>query len=389
MSVRNRQSMTGVPPPGGSTTVDERAHDAQAADATSEGGGQMTLPLSRDTDVTRAAEAYEMNEFNPETVRDEGAVAMIGGGEGDASLGQRLRAGREARGWSRADVAARLKLPLNLVGKLESDDYEGLTQGVFLRGYLGSYARLVEVPIEAATTVAAAHSQPAPLVATGTISRSRYLFDRYSVSATYLILTAIIVVPAVWLATHGGLEQNLARTTPLDPPANVSVPLQSGSPDAATTNPAEANPADGAVASTAGETATAPVALAPPAPVEQAPVIASMTPFTTAPSAPAAEPPKPAEDAAGTGAHTLQLKLSQASWVEILGANGQRLEYGTLTAGSERSYRSDGPLSVRLGNVQGAEVRSDGKLVDLVPFQRGNVAHVKLFDGNASRVEQQ
>ncbi len=349
----------------------------------------MTLPLSRDIDVTRAAEAYEMNEFNPETVRDEGAVAMIGGGEGDASLGQRLRAGREAHGWSRSDVAARLKLPLSLVGKLESDDYEGLTQGVFLRGYLGSYARLVEVPIEEVTTVAAAHSQPAPLVATGTISRSRYLFDRYSVSATYLILTAIIVVPAVWLATHGGLEQNLARTTPLDPPANVSVPLQSGSPDAAATNPADAAPTDGAVASTAGQTTTEPVAVPPPAPVEQAPVIASMTPFTTAPSQPAAEPPKPAEDAAGTGAHTLQLKLSQASWVEILGANGQRLEYGTLTAGSERSYRSDGPLSVRLGNVQGAEVRSDGKLVDLAPFQRGNVAHVKLFDGNASRVEQQ
>lgn len=393
MAVRNRQSVTGVPPPGANTTVDERAHDAQTADAASEGGGQMTLPLSGDIDVMRAAEAYPMNEFNPETVRDEGAVGMIGGADGGgASLGQRLRAGRESRGWSRADVAARLKLPLSLIGKLESDDYEGLTEGVFLRGYLGSYARLVEVPIEEATSVAQAHSRPAPLVATGTISRSRYLFDRYSVSATYLVLTAIIVVPAVWLATHGGLEQNLSRTTPLDPPANVSVPLQqSASSDVATSNPTGTAPADVAVASSADDVAAEQAAAPPPppAPAGQTPVIASMTPFSAAPSLPAAEPPKPAEEAIGAGAHTLQLKLSQASWVEILGANGQRLEYGTLAAGSERSYRSDGPVSVRLGNVQGAEVRSDGKLVDLTPFQRGNVAHVKLFEGNASRVEQQ
>lgn len=331
-----------------------------------------------------------MNEFNPETVRDEGAVAMIGGADGErTSLGQRLRAGRESRGWSRADVAARLKLPLNLIGKLESDDYEGLTEGVFLRGYLGSYARLVEVPMEEAASVAEAHSRPAPLVATGTISRSRYLFDRYSVSATYLVLTAIIVVPAVWLATHGGLEQNLSRTTPLDPPASVTVPLQQSASSDGATNPAGATPAEGAVASSAGDVAAEQATVPPPAPVEQAPVIASMTPFSAAPSVPAAEPPKPAEEAIGAGTHSLQLKLSQASWVEILGANGQRLEYGTLAAGSERSYRSEGPVSVRLGNVQGAEVRSDGKLVDLTPFQRGNVAHVKLFEGNASRVEPQ
>lgn len=348
----------------------------------------MTLPLSGEIHVMRAAEANEMNELSSE-MRDEGAVAAHEGvDQMNVSLGQRLRDAREARGLSRADVAARLKLPLSLIGKLEGDDYQGLTEGVFLRGYLGSYAKLVGVPIEHATDVAAAHARPAPLVATGTVSRSRYLFDRYSVSATYLILTAIIVVPAVWLATHGGLEQNLARTTPLDPPATVSTAL----PDPATqSETANVDPTD---AGTAGAAATTTEAVAaqtpPPAPVEQAPVIASMTPFTTASSTPAAEAPKPAEAAAavGSGEHTLQLKLSQTSWVEILGANGQRLEYATLTAGSERSYRSDGPISVRLGNAQGAEVRSDGKPVDLAPFQRGNVAHLKVFDGGGSRVEQ-
>jgi hypothetical protein len=31
-------------------------------------------------------------------------------------------------------------------------------------------------------------------------------------------------------------------------------------------------------------------------------------------------------------------------------------------------------------------MRSDGKIVDLAPFQRGNVAHVRLFGDNGSGV---
>ena len=46
--------------------------------------------------------------------------------------------------------ATRLKLPAQLIARLEGDDYAGLTEGVFLRGYLGSYARLVGVPVEQA-----------------------------------------------------------------------------------------------------------------------------------------------------------------------------------------------------------------------------------------------
>lgn len=345
----------------------------------------------------RAAEASEVNGQNHEAAGDGEVASQTSLNPPDASLGERLRMAREQRGWSSADVAGRLKLPASLIGRLESDDYRGLTQGVFLQGYLGSYARLVGVPVEQAASVAAAHTQAAPLVATGTISRSRYLFDRYSVSATYLVLTAIIVVPAVWLATHGGLEQNLARTTPLDPPPGIATAQQDVA--TATTDDVSASGKAGSEAvAAAAPTESAPSA-SPPAtkPVEQtqAPVVASMTPFVSAPNstpAPAAaDAPSTPIDTGGAGAHTLSLKLSQQSWVEIIGADGRKLEYSMLAAGSEHSYRSDGPVSVRLGNAQGAVVRSDGNVIDLAPFQRGNVAHVKLFGENgngASRVDQ-
>ncbi|MEO5559977.1 MAG: RodZ domain-containing protein [Dokdonella sp.] len=337
----------------------------------------------------RVAETSELNEHQPEVTEGANTPVLELYDRASAPLGQRLSAARETRSWSRADVANRLKLPLKLIERLECDDYEGLSDGVFLRGYLRSYARLVGVSVEQATSVAAAHTQTAPLIATGTISRSRYLFDRYSVSATYLVLTAIIVVPAVWLATHGGLEQNLARTTPLDAPTNiVSIPMREAIPNSAATS---------SVGNTATASAIATTSVATPAssvPADPPPVIASMTPFAAAqmPAA-AAAPPElaPAANAVGSGAHVLSLKLSQQSWVEITTADGRKLEYSMLAAGSEHSYRSDSQLSVRLGNSQGAQLRTDGAAIDLTPFQRGNVAHVRVFGeagASVSRIDQ-
>jgi cytoskeleton protein RodZ len=82
------------------------------------------------------------------------------------------------------------------------------------------------------------------------------------------------------------------------------------------------------------------------------------------------------------GAHVLKLSLSEASWVEVSSADGAKLEYGLLPAGSVRTYRSDSPVEVRLGNCSGAQVESDGTLRDLTPFRHANVAHFRLFSAD-------
>jgi hypothetical protein len=186
--------------PGGGAGIDEQG---------SASGSQMMLPLREETDVATAHEFDDGHLENADTTPQP---------RNAESLGARLRDAREAHGWNVGDVVAELRIPARIIERLEDDDYAGFSDAVFLRGYLNSYARLVGVPVDETVKVVDAHARVAPLVATGTISRSRYLFERYSAGATYLTLTAIIVVPAVWLATHGGLQQNLARVTPLDPP---------------------------------------------------------------------------------------------------------------------------------------------------------------------------
>jgi cytoskeleton protein RodZ len=345
--------------------------------------GQLALPLSSGRHIMRAEELQHAGKTSPEVMPQPGEEINLTMPErvGPPSFGQRLRTAREAKGLSRAEVAQRLRLPLRLIGRIEDDDYTGMDEGVYLRGYLSSYSRMVDVPIVAAETVAAAHMRSAPLVATGKVSRSRYLFDRYSVSATYLILTALIVVPAVWLATHGGLEQNLARTTPLDSPTTIALP-STGQPDASdATGDAKQDSSADQPAPTADDTTTTVAAVELPR-QEQMPVVASMTPFAT-PSASTPVVEIPARHAP-TGAHSLTLKLSAASWVEIVGADGSKLEYGLLPAGAEKSYASDGPLSVRLGNADGTEVIVDGKPLDLAPFRRANVARLRVFGADGA-----
>ena len=88
----------------------------------------------------------------------------------------------------------------------------------------------------------------------------------------------------------------------------------------------------------------------------------------------------------GEGAHSLTLELANASWVEVVAQDGSRLEYGLLPAGSSKTYRSDKPVTVRIGNATGAQVLVDGQPVALDSYRRANVAHFKVDvrDGKAT-----
>jgi cytoskeleton protein RodZ len=102
--------------------------------------------------------------------------------------------------------------------------------------------------------------------------------------------------------------------------------------------------------------------------------MASLTPFSNPPAA-QGEAPQSLPMAVGQ----VRLSLNEASWVEIVDADGKRLEYATLPAGTVKTYASDKPLDVRLGNTSGATIEVNGAVQDIAPYNHGNVAHFKLF----------
>jgi cytoskeleton protein RodZ len=291
-----------------------------------------------------------------------------------ASLGARFRAAREACGLGIDEVASRLRAPPSKIHAIESDDLDQLGAKVFARGYLLSYARLVGLPAVVVETALADREQPEiPLSSSVHVPRSRYLLDRYARRGAYLVLTASIVLPVVWLANREQLPLDQLGLRSLDAPVEqvADRPL----------------PADGFESTT--RPVVAPLDGEPRADDDDVTVMASLTPFSNQrpiPRSAAEEPAEPipavVESAAERG---WLLRLRQDSWVEILDVDGRRLEYGLLPAGTERRYPADRVASVALGNALGAEWLRDGEAVDLAPFRRANVARFTVSSAGRLR----
>jgi cytoskeleton protein RodZ len=301
----------------------------------------------------------------------------------DPGFGSRLRAAREARGYTVEACGQALRLPTRLIRQLEAGEYGGIDYQVYLAGYLTKYGRYVGVDEEAIQAELARMTPRQPdLVVTGGVSHSRYLLERYVTAATYVVLTAVIVVPMVWLGVRGTLDRDMARLAPLD-----------AAPVAQQDAPAPAVASSSGLVADAAENKPAPAA--EPRAEEQQPLLASMAMFppldhsvSKSPLATAAAPAPAAEAANGVGAHGLTLSLPSASWVEVTAADGSRLEYGILPAGTQKSYRSDKTLDVRIGNAAGAQATIDGQPVEIDTFRRANVARfrVDIHDGKAAPV---
>ena len=117
-----------------------------------------------------------------------------------ACFGSRLRAKREARGLDLESCAHALKLPARVLRQLENNQLGELDHAIYLGSYISKYARFLgldEASIQAQLQFIA--NTPPTLVATGGISHSRYLLERYTTAATYVVLTAVIMVPMIWL----------------------------------------------------------------------------------------------------------------------------------------------------------------------------------------------
>lgn len=263
------------------------------------------------------------------------------------SLGLRLRAARESMGLGVAEAGERLKVPVAIVEAMERDDHARLGAAVFARGHLGCYARLVGVPT-ALVEPALAPEPPPPLHTTTHVPRSHYLIDRYARRAVYVVLTASIVLPVVWLATRDQLPGGAPLVSTLDAPA----PIEDGarelqlppSPDAA-------------------------------AGYQDRQVVASMAPFYREQSP--AQPPPPAAPPAAPEA-SLDLSFAGPSWVEVVARDGRRLAFGLISAGERRSFERAEVASVSIGDADAVQVSMDGETMDLAPFRRAKVARFTL-----------
>lgn len=259
-------------------------------------------------------------------------------------LGDRLRAAREAAGLGLQDVATRLKMPLHVVQALESGRWRELDAPVFVRGQLRSYARLLKVDLDPLLQEAKVEPvKPAELVSYSHVPAYQRLLESVARRAVYVVLTAMIVIPA-WLATRSHLGGPAAG------PDTVALDVVPEATDAP---------------------ARAPAAPAHPRVGKRGdPYVASLTPLPRPPAPP-----------------VLSFRLNGDSWVQVQAPDGRALEEGLLKAGEQRSYREGEVGRVVLGNAAAVEVQQGGNTVDVTPYQRANVARFAVSsDGSLAPI---
>ena len=258
--------------------------------------------------------------------------------DGGDSFGARLLQARQRAGLSREDVSARLKMPVRVIRALESDDWDQIGAPVFVRGQLRSYSRLLGVELDLDTR----RGEVGPVVPSELVSHShtpryRRMLEQATRRAVYIAITAIIAVP-VWLATHEHLANDLTVQS-----LDIAVPA---APE--TTEPSPVRK-----------------------PVERTPLIASMGSVRST----------------ETAAPSLSVSFNGESWVEVFAVDGRKLQQGLLDRGEQLSYQAGEVGRLVLGNSSAVEVRKDGKLIDLEPFSRANVARFRLSsDGSLAPV---
>jgi cytoskeleton protein RodZ len=269
-------------------------------------------------------------------------------------LGLRFRHMREKARLSVETVAQQLKLPASVINAIEKEDWARLGAPIYIRSYVGSYARLLGLPPELAEDII--RDKPTPqLNYTGTESGTRRVLDRSIRNIAYMVMTIVIVGSVVMLVMHFQSPASIAQVMPLDPPipaaASPSAPLPATiSPTMAAAAPLQASPAPTASMATVAS----PVG-------NQAPVMASL-----APSMPST----------GVAGGELVLRFRDQSWVEVLDSNGQKIERDLVAAGSERRFGAGQISHITLGNAQVVDVSQGGRPVDLAPFREANVARL-------------
>lgn len=335
----------------------------------------------------------------------------------DEGPGAALKSAREALGVTVREVADALNLPVHVVEAMEANEFDRLPQPVFARGYLRSYAKLLELDPNAVVAGLPKPSEEPQLSEPATPANARSAWIREHPGAVLgvglLVVVAVVLVLVLWLAS--GSEGPDAE------------PAAAGEPEATGALTEASRPATNAEAATGLPTSEAQSAEAEPPPQStlaagdtQAPGASLEQPVEVLPPSPS-EPPTPstglvtdagnvastgvqqdepslrpeptaAEQLSGStptapagarritpaGDDLLELSFSEDCWVEIKDLDGNKLFSELGRAGTTRRLVGQAPFRLLLGYAPGVGVTLNGEPVSVERHTRNNVASLVL-----------
>lgn len=318
-----------------------------------------------------------------------------------ASPGAILKKAREAKGLTVKEVAAQLKLKIDIVQHLEDDSLDdNLHTPTFVRGYLCSYAKLLDIPAEDVSAVYdlshdAKQSYDVHIQTFSQETTIRTSNSRITV-VTWILVVCLIVLSAAWWwqnreetvltdmtsveldvkdESNGDLTQTLTVMSDSDEGENeIAIAIVNRDEESAVS--VEVQP-QAEVKPVPQQEKQVQKPEAKPEPKKE--VTPKAEKEQTQKSVEKQEKQSVAQKVQATKEYSGQVVFNGDCWINIRGADGKSLINGVRKAGSTANFTGVAPFKVVLGAPSNVELTYEGKEVDLSVFsKKGKVARLTL-----------
>jgi cytoskeleton protein RodZ len=288
-------------------------------------------------------------------------------------VGMALREAREGLGLSVHDIANRIKFAARQVEALEANDFEHLPQATFLRGFVRSYARVLQ--LDEMALIAALPSEPVKQVVT----------KAATVDVSFPNIFALQRVNLLWLAGALGVVLVLGLfvllhdSEPLAKPAELvvePVPLLTPASGVPATADAEVQPKTPEVVEVAE-----PIKKPEPVPVKKPEPVKAKPPVTIAvPPVSATEENINAVTPEILKRRPLHFVFIKDAWAEVIDARGSVLMSRNNSRGTEKWIGGPrrAPYDISISRPANVRLYYKGQQIDLSAYAAMEVAHLKV-----------
>jgi len=289
--------------------------------------------------------------------------------ENSNNLGALLIRAREKLSLSQKDIASRLNLKEDYIVALDANDFDKLPAPIYVRGYIRSYARVLNLNADSLINlyegIAEAPPEILPDVKPVVQASSR---DKPVKAVTYLVtLTLVILIIAWWQGQHIVSTDFFAINTKTSSggkyPGGFTYTFDVvNHPDTV-----EASAIDELNGSGLKNMKIVDLAKTSESKPDDILSIEDSLNLNAQKNLNAL-----------TNSDTLKMELTAESWVEVYDILGERLYRGLAKPGEKISIIGTAPLSVKLGNARAVSVNFNGKAFDTSEYTKAGVARFLL-----------
>lgn len=294
--------------------------------------------------------------------------------------GALLKSAREQAKLSEEDVARELRMTVTKVRALEADEYEKLHSDTFIRGYLRTYAKLLNLD---PNTILDAYRQTRREAGLGDEPEESPLQINVPAPARSMgkfIVWIVLLLVGIWALSVWflGNRQETVEPAPVMDPVSDAAPQALADDDALAQTEApretptgEGSPrnespesvpvgssAEGLTAALAQPEPSGGESPSPQTPQTQASVAAEESEASVSEAASLNEPEAGTEN---DNLDQMRLSFTEECWVEVTDSRGDVLETDLMQPGQALDLRGEAPFTVKLGNAAGANIQLNGE----------------------------